>query len=643
MSESAVEIRPLRALGEALLRLADRARVNAGVEPFDETMHVFVEAMMDAFATADARGSVCVSLGEVARKWGYERDADEDEVNQAIREKLDELAQWQLLADAAASDTASVHNQPLTLDEGPGGLDSRLYFTRFFAEEVRLAKALWALASHQGSALSLEMEALVQKLTAAFGSDALQTKAVRLALENHFSVISGGPGTGKTTTVVLILECLLEENPNLMIYLAAPTGKATGRMRESIEKMTKGDIGHFFPRMQALVQASEKKDETRHVREHTIHKWLVTKTASGDKPSPENPLPADVLIIDEASMVDIHLAARLFEAVSSNTRVIILGDKHQLAAVGPGAVFAAISSTTGALAQHTVELKKSRRFAEGSVIARLASAINHEEGLSKAAAKKAVHALFADLTTREGDWQIDWDPTLPVGDKNCGVSDKAKAWLEDHFSRYADALIDYLHLVERTNKTEAELFEGRTALWEAFNAFRPLCAQRHGLQSVEGINTFADNYLRARLLTANLKHWLNDPKRYPGLALIIRQNDDMLGVFNGDIALVLPDGQGECRAYFDAKVNLPPMLLPRHDIAYAMTIHQSQGSEFKHVAVFLPTEAESGLATRELLYTGVTRTQKSVAIFGTEAVLDAATERRTERVSGLADRLAALV
>lgn len=643
MSESAVEIRPLRALGEALLRLADRARVNAGVEPFDETMHVFVEAMMDAFATADARGSVCVSLGEVARKWGYERDADEDEVNQAIREKLGELAQWQLLADAAASDTASVHNQPLTLDEGPGGLDSRLYFTRFFAEEVRLAKALWALASHQGSALSLEMEALVQKLTAAFGSDALQTKAVRLALENHFSVISGGPGTGKTTTVVLILECLLEENPNLMIYLAAPTGKATGRMRESIEKMTEGDIGHFFPRMQALVQASEKKDETRHVREHTIHKWLVTKTASGDKPSPENPLPADVLIIDEASMVDIHLAARLFEAVSSNTRVIILGDKHQLAAVGPGAVFAAISSTTGALAQHTVELKKSRRFAEGSVIARLASAINHEGGLSKAAAKKAVHALFADPTTREGDWQIDWDPTLPVGDKNCGVSDKAKAWLEDHFSRYADALIDYLHLVERTNKTEVELFEGRTALWEAFNAFRPLCAQRHGLQSVEGINTFADNYLRARLLTANLKHWLNDPKRYPGLALIIRQNDDMLGVFNGDIALVLPDGQGECRAYFDAKVNLPPMLLPRHDIAYAMTIHQSQGSEFKHVAVFLPTEAESGLATRELLYTGVTRTQKSVAIFGTEAVLDAATERRTERVSGLADRLAALV
>ena len=379
MSESAVEIRPLRALGEALLRLADRARVNAGVEPFDETMHVFVEAMMDAFATADARGSVCVSLWEVARKWGYERDADEDEVNQAIREKLGELAQWQLLADAAASDTASVHNQPLTLDEGPGGLDSRLYFTRFFAEEVRLAKALWALASHQGSALSLEMEALVQKLTVAFGSDALQTKAVRLALENHFSVISGGPGTGKTTTVVLILECLLEENPNLMIYLAAPTGKATGRMRESIEKMTKGDIGHFFPRMQALVQASEKKDETRHVREHTIHKWLVTKTASGDKPSPENPLPADVLIIDEASMVDIHLAARLFEAVSSNTRVIILGDKHQLAAVGPGAVFAAISSTTGALAQHTVELKKSRRFAEGSVIARLASAINHEE------------------------------------------------------------------------------------------------------------------------------------------------------------------------------------------------------------------------------------------------------------------------
>lgn len=632
---------PLHALGEALLRLGDRARIEAGQKAFDDEMHQFMAAMMAAFATADARGSVCVSLGEVAKKWGYDREADATLVDTLIRDKLTDLAEWQLLAMSPAGEV-SAQTQPLTLDEGPGGLASRLYFTRFFVEEARLAKALWTLASHKGSALTAEMAAQVEKLTTAFHSDPLQTKAVRLALENHFSVISGGPGTGKTTTVVLILECLLEANPDLMIYLAAPTGKATGRMRESIELMTRGTIGHFFPRMKALVEDDQTAAEKRHVREHTIHKWLVTKTASGDKPSADNPLPADVLIIDEASMVDIHLAARLFEAVSSRTRVIILGDKHQLAAVGPGAVFAAISSSTGALGAHTVELKKSRRFAEGSVIARLASAINHEGGLTKAQARAEVHALFEDPTTREGDWQIDWDSTPPVGDKDWGVSEKARVWLEGHLSRYADRLIDYLALVERTDKPESMLTEGRLALWAAFDVFRPLCAQRQGSQSVEGINAFADQYLRTRLLMAGFKYWLNDSTRYPGLAVIIRQNDDMLGVFNGDVALVLPNENGELRAYFDGTKNLPPTLLPRHDVAYAMTIHQSQGSEFEHVAVFLPDNVESGLATRELLYTGVTRTKKSVAIFGTEEVLDAAIERRTERVSGLADRLAAL-
>lgn len=123
-------------------------------------------------------------------------------------------------------------------------------------------------------------------------------------------MISGGPGTGKTTTVVLILECLLEENEHLSVYLAAPTGKATSRMRQSIAAMTQGPIADNFPRMKEVVAQDEAASGGRRVEEHTIHKWLVKKTPAGEKPSAGNPLAADVLIIDEASMVDIHLAAR---------------------------------------------------------------------------------------------------------------------------------------------------------------------------------------------------------------------------------------------------------------------------------------------------------------------------------------------
>ena len=173
----------------------------------------------------------------------------------------------------------------------------------------------------------------------------------------------------------IILECLLEENKDLSIYLAAPTGKATSRMRQSIVAMTQGPIACNFPRMKEVVSEETAQGAPRRVEEHTIHKWLVKKTPSGEKPSADNPLPADVLIIDEASMVDIHLAARLFEVVSESTRVIILGDKHQLAAVGPGAVFADIYATDGALAASTVDLKTSRKIGRASCRERVLLAV----------------------------------------------------------------------------------------------------------------------------------------------------------------------------------------------------------------------------------------------------------------------------
>lgn len=341
-------------------------------------------------------------------------------------------------------------------------------------------------------------------------------------------------------------------------------------------------------------------------------------------------------------MVDIHLAARLFEVVSESTRVIILGDKHQLAAVGPGAVFADISATDGALAASTVDLKTSRRFAEGSVIAKLAAAINHDGGISSSTACTTVKRLLADAQTDgDPDWRIAWDDAMPQGEGGYGLAPAATAWLEERFSRYTAALIDYMRVVTRPEPKADDLKAAGRALWEIFQTFRPLCAQRRGPQSVEGINAWAEAKVRTALAGADFKTFAEDRWNYPGRAVIIRSNDDILGVFNGDVGIVLPDEHGDLRAvFFDADRSMPPALMPAHDTAFAMTIHQSQGSEFPEVAVFLPTDPVSGLATRELLYTGVTRTKRSVDIFGTERVLNASVENRTVRVSGLADRLA---
>ncbi len=634
----------LSELGEALLRIADRAREAAGEASFGDDMHAFMRAVTTAFAGADDRGSVCVRLLDVARRMGLDADGDPGAYDADIRAHLAQLARWGLAdagAVAPAADLGPCPAAPLKLDEGEGGLASRLYFARFFAEEQGLAAALVRIASKPPRTLPEPTAALVEKLTGALHADALQAQAVRLALENRFAVISGGPGTGKTTTVVLILECLLEENEHLSVYLAAPTGKATSRMRQSIAAMTQGPIADNFPRMKEVVAQDEAASGGRRVEEHTIHKWLVKKTPSGEKPSADNPLAADVLIIDEASMVDIHLAARLFEVVSEETRVIILGDKHQLAAVGPGAVFADISASDGALSANTVELKTSRRFAEGSVIAKLAAAINHDGGIASSTARTTVKRLLADQrASADPDWRIAWDDELPKGEGDYGLSGAARAWLSERFSRYVEALLACMAAAARPNPSPDELKAAGLALWEVFQTFRPLCAQRRGPQSVEGINAWAEQRVREALLAAGYASFLNERWNYPGRAVIIRRNDDTLGVFNGDVGIVLPDEHGELRAvFFDADRTLPPALLPSHDTAFAMTIHQSQGSEFPEVAVFLPTDPASGLATRELLYTGVTRTKRSVDIFGTEDVLNASVEHRTVRVSGLADRL----
>ncbi len=542
--------------------------------------------------------------------------------------------------------------------EGEG---ARLYLTRFFEEELRLAGALARLAGKTFS-LSATAQGAVKSVCSRSGCDAAQQAAIELALTHALSIVSGGPGTGKTRTVgvMLALMAILNASPDraLRFYLAAPTGKATGRLHESITGLLSDST--LAQELSVLSDPGKVK-----IVERTLHKWLVTPMPNGERPGPGNPLDCDVLVIDEASMMDTHLATRILSTVGGDTRVVVLGDKHQLAAVGPGSVFADISDATGPLSANTTMLTTSHRFRTGGLIDQVARRINQETGESVAENTRALVSMLGGPGGDDGTYRAQWHElpaTLEAMDEKAqrdfrfyGLTPEELTWLDGYFENYWQPLLTLL------NARSAQAYR------DAYDPFiravlerRALCAQRDGAHSVSAINDYFTMRLLGQLQAAGFYDENASPEvgadgdggrrsalpgDFPGRLLIVRQNHDLLGVFNGDVAVILPalDESGtptdEWVADFMDGRRFRPVLLPRHETAFAMTIHQSQGSDFQEVGVFLPNPGVRRLASRELLYTGVTRTRGVVHLFGEERVLAQSMARSLERTSGLNARL----
>ncbi len=497
---------------------------------------------------------------------------------------------------------------PLTL-EGP-----RLYLSRYHAYEAQLAENLL----HRALARPVVDEAqLGESLQRLFARNTQQPDWQRLAaaqaVRRNLAVISGGPGTGKTTTVVRLLAALLEQpgGERLAIGLAAPTGKAAARMAEAIRN-AKAEL----PVSDAIKAALP--EEAR-----TLHRLLGSQ---GDTPQvrhhADNPLPLDVLVVDEASMVDLALMAKLLAALPPNARLILLGDKDQLAAVEAGAVFAELCEGRGLdavaaadltritgqpvpvehprsrLGDAVVLLTHSHRFAGDSGIGELARRINGGD------ARGTLELL------RGGHPDLVW---------NAGPT--PAALLERLEAGYAP----YFAAVRAADPGSA---------FAAFNGFRALTAQREGPWGVGGINETLEARIKRRLGVPSRERW------YPGRAVMVRQNDYALGLFNGDIGLCLATPNG-LRVFFEGDEGYRPFAparLPSHDSAFAMTVHKSQGSEFTEVLLALP-EQSSPLLSRALFYTGITRAKKKVEIWGLPARLMEAVSTRAERAAGLAERL----
>ncbi len=569
-----------------------------------------------ALVSHDAgEGHVCLPLARLTPEhWFVGRQPD---LAEQLFAAAGEVSDWKstLLASEAVSDNEDP--TPLKL------IGERIYLNRMWQNERAVAQFF----GDQNRPMPLDEQRLAAVLNQLFapGSDIdWQKVAAAVALTRRISVISGGPGTGKTTTVAKLLAALVELSGegSLRIQLAAPTGKAAARLTES--------LGSALRRL----PLSDKQKEALPDDACTLHRLLgVQPNSQRLRYHAGNRLHLDVLVVDEASMVDLPMMAKVIDALPDHARVIFLGDRDQLASVEAGAVLGDIchyvtfgytcaraqelsritdysipageGEHASALRDGLCLLQKSYRFDSQSGIGQLAFAIN------------ASDVRKAQATFSQGFTDIKKQPLRE--------SDDYAAMIADALEGYRS----YLELIRRQAEPEQIL--------EAFGRYQLLCALREGPFGVAGLNERIEQALLNKRQIARPQPATS--RWYSGRPVMIARNDSALGLFNGDIGIALERGEG-LRVWFalpDGSVkSVQPSRLPAHDTAFAMTVHKSQGSEFDHAALVLPNQF-TPVVTRELVYTAVTRARSRLSLYADDRVLEKAILTRTERRSGLID------
>lgn len=580
--------------------------------------HPLLQLVFALLSAQTGGGHVCLPLSRIIP--AAEQGGRHAEIMQSVWQALNEPGLPEIKAALSASDAVSDGSlpSPVVLSE------ENLYLHRMWQYECRVAEFF-----SRPQRISADAEKLRPVLDALFGTEEpedWQKIAAAVAVSSRTAVISGGPGTGKTTTVARILAALVQSAAEpLLIELAAPTGKAAARLTESLgEAIAQLDLTDA---QRAMMPEQAK----------TLHRLLGAQPDSRRlRHHQKNPLMSDVLIVDEASMVDLPMMAALIDALPENAMLILLGDKDQLASVEAGAVLGdicrfaesgytpqrrqALEAMTGCVLpdkspahpvnvqDHLCLLRKSFRFDAGSGIGQLATAVNNGDVRETMAVLggQRPDVRYVPLEDEEGYAQV--------------LTDTMKAYLP------------FLSLVKQHADPAAVL--------DAFSQFRLLCALREGPFGVEGLNERIERLLHQQ---GHIRRPLIHRHRaYHGKPVMISRNDSPLGLFNGDIGIMLTDENHELRVYFrlpDGTIrSIRPSRLPAHETAYVMTVHKSQGSEFAHTALVLPVQP-SPLVSRELLYTALTRAKQFLTIYSREECVKRAVKTPTQRYSGLSGRL----
>ena len=567
------------------------------------------------------------------------------------------LADWNaaLLAsgvvDGIQGDNSDAQGEPPLVLRGSAAAP-RLYLRRYWGYECAVAQQILARTATPVPVDASKVRPWLDRL---FDANAAapdwQKLACALALRGRFSVITGGPGTGKTYTAARLLALLfaVDAQPErLRIALAAPTGKAAARLKQSIDTALaelRQRVGSDLD-LDALTQ--------RMGAARTLHSLLGARPDTRQfRYHAGQPLDIDVLIVDEASMVHLEMMAALLAALPATARVVLLGDKDQLASVEAGAVLGDLcrdaqagrySASTAAyalaatgeaipapylqstgtappLAQHTVMLRESRRFS--GPIGELALAVN--QGDAQAAQQRLAQDSGGALASYEG--------VNPVAAVRLALEGRAGA-----LGGYS-AYLDCMHQPPAAGDAPAHTAWVHRVL-QAFDQFRLLCAVREGEWGASGLNQAVQAALQRDKRLSVRGEW------YIGRPVMVTRNDPALGVFNGDIGITLPaavvpdgaDASQRLRVYFADGPQLRSVgvgRLAHVETAFAMTVHKSQGSEFEHTVLVLPAHAGPVLS-RELVYTGITRARKAFTLVAAQpGLLATAVQQRTQRASGL--------
>lgn len=550
---------------------------------------------------AVGEGHICLPLDKVAGQPVFNGDIDL---------RAPEAEQWSkdLLSSGVVGRPGD--NTPLILDNA-----DRLYLARYYNCEKIIGEDLLERSRGILDVDRKAAAALLNRLFPQQGEPNWQKSAAALALIKQFVLISGGPGTGKTYTVARIIALLQSFSyKQLRIALAAPTGKAAFRLYESIaeaRELLDPELAESIP------------EETS-----TIHRLLGYHPVTGRYRNDEhNPLHLDLLVLDEASMIDVPLMAGIVKALPETARLIMLGDRDQLTSVEAGSLFGDICATDkpewspslcrelGALTGSWVQPSSGREtFGDSVIILQESYRFGMESGIGELArlvvrgmAEEVVAHLRVDKPGELSFQSLDNEPM--------------DVWLPDRLFR------GFKHCFASSSAQEA---------LAVFEQFRVLCAVREGETGISGVNHVMERMLRGKGIIEGDGTW------YRGKPIMIMVNDYSLQLFNGDTGIVWPDVDGRLWAWFQRQggelQKIALSRLPGHETAFAITVHKSQGSEFDEVVFLLPG-SDSRVLNRELVYTGITRARKKLTICGNPGIIQTAVSRHVLRFSGLKDAL----